>query len=279
MGIKEFFRPVLLMEPDEVRRFIEKHGEHSFTLLDVRQPGEYERFHIPGARLVPLPDLMDYLPRIDIGKPILTCCGSGRRSSTAARLLKSRGFEEIYNIKGGLTAWLGQPAEGPDDLHLPPSQEYDTPQNMIMAAFSMEVGLLEFYRNMRSCASDQDVIDLLDDLVVLEEKHKAALVSVGSGYGISESDFKAAEKRSLLEEGLEISVFVERYKTFFQSSPSLLEVAMMLETQALDLYLHLADAVKNAPARAILQDMAEEERAHLTRLGHALDVKAAATSL
>lgn len=267
------------MEPEEVKKFIEKHGEGSFTILDVRQPGEYERFHIPGARLVPLPDLMDYLPKLDIGKPILTCSGSGRRSGTAARVLKSRGFNDIYNIRGGIKAWLGQTTEGPADLHLPPSQEYDTPPKMIMAAFSMEVGLHEFYRNMRSYASDQEVTKLLDDLILLEEKHKAILISLGAGYGISEDGFKAAEKTSLLEEGLEISVFVERYRTFFQSSPSLIEVAMMLETQALDLYLHLADAVKDRPAKAMLRAMAEDEKAHLETLGHLLDVKAAAAAL
>jgi len=39
------------------------------TILDVRQPGEYEAGHIPGAKLIPLPDLADRLDEIDPDKP------------------------------------------------------------------------------------------------------------------------------------------------------------------------------------------------------------------
>ena len=51
---------------------MERHKEGSYTLLDVRQPGEYERERIPGAKLIPLPELTDRLDELDPDKPVLT---------------------------------------------------------------------------------------------------------------------------------------------------------------------------------------------------------------
>ena len=41
-------------------------------MLDVRQPSEYEQAHIPGAKLIPLPELNDRLDELDPNKPVLT---------------------------------------------------------------------------------------------------------------------------------------------------------------------------------------------------------------
>lgn len=59
------------METDEARADIAKHKEGTFTLLDIRQPAEYERARIPGARLIPLPELSDRLGELDPEKPAI----------------------------------------------------------------------------------------------------------------------------------------------------------------------------------------------------------------
>ena len=51
---KQLFTPVKAIEPEEAKAFLARWPEGSYTLLDVRQPGEYEREHLPGARLVPM---------------------------------------------------------------------------------------------------------------------------------------------------------------------------------------------------------------------------------
>jgi rhodanese-related sulfurtransferase len=48
-----------------------KHREGEYTLLDVRQPEEYEREHIPGSKIIPLPALGDSLAELDPKKPII----------------------------------------------------------------------------------------------------------------------------------------------------------------------------------------------------------------
>lgn len=71
MRWKQLFTPVQGVEPEEAKALISRWAEGSYTLLDVRQPGEYEEEHLPGARLVPLPDLADAIKDLDPQKPII----------------------------------------------------------------------------------------------------------------------------------------------------------------------------------------------------------------
>jgi rhodanese-related sulfurtransferase len=59
------------MNPEEARQFMAERNEGAYTLLDVRQPGEYERARIPGGLLIPLPQLTDRLGEIDRDKPTI----------------------------------------------------------------------------------------------------------------------------------------------------------------------------------------------------------------
>jgi rhodanese-related sulfurtransferase len=68
---KRLFATVSSLEADEVRDFFAQHREGTFDLIDVRQPGEYEKGHLPGARLIPLPELANVLDQLDRDKPII----------------------------------------------------------------------------------------------------------------------------------------------------------------------------------------------------------------
>ncbi|MCP4681160.1 MAG: hypothetical protein GY864_02360 [Desulfobacterales bacterium] len=72
MGWKEFVSPIDHMESDEAKTYFDEHKAGTFTLLDVRQPKEYEKSRIPGAKLIPLPELNDRIHELDSEKPIIT---------------------------------------------------------------------------------------------------------------------------------------------------------------------------------------------------------------
>lgn len=84
-------------------------------VLDVREPGEYSRGHILGAKNLPLRDLARRAAELDKHKarPLILCCETGSRSSGAISILKQRGFEKVYNLAGGFGAWqqAGLPVE------------------------------------------------------------------------------------------------------------------------------------------------------------------------
>jgi sulfur-carrier protein adenylyltransferase/sulfurtransferase len=74
------------------------------TVLDVREPYEYEVANI-GARLIPLGELPERLVELDKDETFAIHCRTGARSANAVRLLQDAGFENVYNVKGGITAW------------------------------------------------------------------------------------------------------------------------------------------------------------------------------
>ena len=69
MKWKQFFTPVQSVDADGARSFIADKKADDVTILDVRQPSEYQRGHIPGAKLIPLPDLPQRMNEIDPDKP------------------------------------------------------------------------------------------------------------------------------------------------------------------------------------------------------------------
>ncbi len=67
----QFFTPASSMDSKKTKEYIATHPGEDITILDVRQPSEYEQSHIPGAVLVPLPQLSDRLGELDPEKPTL----------------------------------------------------------------------------------------------------------------------------------------------------------------------------------------------------------------
>jgi adenylyltransferase/sulfurtransferase len=74
------------------------------NVLDVREPHEYEVANI-GARLIPLAELPQRLVELDQYENFAIHCKTGARSARAVQLLQGAGFQNVYNVKGGIDAW------------------------------------------------------------------------------------------------------------------------------------------------------------------------------
>ena len=87
--------------------------EPDLQVVDVRNPGEQEAGLLPGARPVPLAQLLDGYGELDPTRPTVVYCAGGYRSSIAASLLRSLGFERVADLQGGYNAWAaaGLPTE------------------------------------------------------------------------------------------------------------------------------------------------------------------------
>lgn len=81
-------------------------GEDCPVVVDVREPWEYRRGHVPGAVLMPLAQLSERIGELDPERPVAVICESGNRSQSAAALLGRKGFKSIFNIAGGTGAWI-----------------------------------------------------------------------------------------------------------------------------------------------------------------------------
>jgi rhodanese-related sulfurtransferase len=69
--LKKFFTPAENLDADQLRAYMAEHNEGTFTLLDVRQPGEYKEAHIPGAKLIPIAQLPERMGELDPEKPVI----------------------------------------------------------------------------------------------------------------------------------------------------------------------------------------------------------------
>ncbi len=73
-------------------------------LLDVREPVEFQRSHIAGAKLIPLGKLGSHLGRLPKNREIVCICATGHRSVPAARQLITAGYTAV-SLKDGMIAW------------------------------------------------------------------------------------------------------------------------------------------------------------------------------
>ena len=75
------------------------------TLLDVREPQEWDITHLDGAKLIPLASIPERMNELDTADDIVVYCHHGQRSQQAIRFLKKMGFEKLHNMAGGIDSW------------------------------------------------------------------------------------------------------------------------------------------------------------------------------
>jgi rhodanese-related sulfurtransferase len=88
----------------DVEALAKLHADGQVTLIDVRNPDEYEAGHVPGAQLIPLPELPQRLSEVP-GGPLHVICAVGGRSRRACELLAAQGHDAT-NVAGGTKGWI-----------------------------------------------------------------------------------------------------------------------------------------------------------------------------
>ena len=94
------------VSPLEAKKLIETCPD--LQLIDVRSPQEYQSGALPDSRLIPFWDFTKGRYELAKDKPILLVCAVGGRSLAVGQLLASQGYREVYNLRGGLDAWVSQ---------------------------------------------------------------------------------------------------------------------------------------------------------------------------
>ena len=172
--------------------------------------------------------------------------------------------------------WNGITAEGPVELHLDMVRGDETPMEIIQLAYGMERSLGGFYRTSKTKTPDSDLASLLEILITAEDKHKQYLFELYQSLEtsrISLETFEADVLPKVIEGGFDADEFMKQNEIFLNDVPSLLDLSMMLETQALDLYLRFADKSENEKTKEVLYRIGDEEKAHLAALGNLRDEK------
>lgn len=93
--------------PEEVKTKLDL--KEPLTLLDVREPWEFETARIAGAKLLPMGDVPSRAHQeLDPDEPIVVVCHHGVRSMNVTVWLRQQGFEKAQSMRGGIDAWSRQ---------------------------------------------------------------------------------------------------------------------------------------------------------------------------
>lgn len=88
----------------ELKQLIDSKAD--FQLIDVREQHEFDEANLKG-QLIPMGEVMDHLDEISRDKKVVVHCRSGKRSATVINALENQhGFTNLYNLKGGILAYI-----------------------------------------------------------------------------------------------------------------------------------------------------------------------------
>jgi rubrerythrin len=200
----------------------------------------------------------------------------GGRSRAAAQLLAGQGFQEVYNLTGGIKAWQGQKAAGPAEMGMILLTGDETPTDILILAYGMEEGLRSFYEIIAQKSQDEAVSSLLSKLAGIEVGHKAKLHRLYLTFDPGPQEQEEFENKVVsknMEGGFTTEEFIEQNKSALLSASNVFDLAMMLEVQALDLYMRYSRKSRDDKTLSVLYDLAEEEKAHLATLGQFIDAR------
>jgi rhodanese-related sulfurtransferase len=91
------------ISPEQLAERLES-GE-KFRLIDVRETGEYEIARLAKAELLPLSKFNEWIGGLKPEEEIVVMCHHGVRSANVCLFLIRNGFEEVFNLEGGIDSW------------------------------------------------------------------------------------------------------------------------------------------------------------------------------
>jgi sulfur-carrier protein adenylyltransferase/sulfurtransferase len=263
-----------LNAPD-LRKKISQTHEKAYVLIDVRQPGEYEAGHIPGARLWPLPELESNLLKLPQDKDLIFYCHSGSRSAVAA-LLAAEVLEtekKIFNLQGGIMDW--------DDKTLPDYPKVQLleltqdPAQTLMAAMNLEKGAWRFYLKLIEHMPSAAILPMIRKLSEAETAHARVLYGFWAKTVNSEVDFETVYndlEGDILEGGYSLDQAVHRLEqATADACIEFLELALSIEYAAYDLYRNAAEQSTDEELTNALLSIAQAEKGHIRMLAGAFD--------
>jgi rhodanese-related sulfurtransferase/rubrerythrin len=261
-----------------LKDYIETHDEKDYTLIDVRQPNEYQGSHIPGSRLISLPAFVSEKPALPETGDLIFICHSGRRSRTAAlfALPQAKNEQKVFNLVGGIISWHGKTLPGN-----PRVQIFENPgdfDEVMLTAMDLEKGAWNFYKTIIEKFPDAPFKNAIEYLSLAEADHAEALYRImqkreGS---IAETglpgfdDMFYSMKGAILEGGLSLEAAVKYLDAIeTDQEANILELSLDIEYAAFDLYKNAAQMVDDPDIKKILAGIANGEKNHMKKLAEA----------
>ncbi|MBC2712175.1 MAG: ferritin-like domain-containing protein [Desulfosarcina sp.] len=192
----------------------------------------------------------------------------------AAQLLSGQGFTDITNVSGGFNAWTSETAFLGEEKGLALFDGVTSVENALAVAYSLEEGLKEFYESMAAKVDSDPARQLFHQLSQIEFKHQDRILeqyAEVTGKSVTRDTFEAQQVPEVLEGGLTTEEYANLLMPSYDTVTEIIELAMSIEAQALDLYLRASEKAQNEAGKKALIQIANEEKTHLALLGQLME--------
>src|SRR5918911_5281245 len=139
--IRQIKSQVEEVDPSEVKAAVASGNGDAPVLVDVRESGEWDAGHIPGAKHVPRGYLESRIEGVvgDRSRPVILYCASGQRSALAAHTLKDLlGYENVASMTGGITLWKDRGYDVEQPKTLTPEQRERYSRHLLVPEIGLE---------------------------------------------------------------------------------------------------------------------------------------------
>ena len=150
----------------------------------------------------------------------------------------------------------------------------EKPSEMLAIVYAMEEGMRTFYELLGERGADEEASRLFRKLSEAETHHKQTIFDLYRSHGGESATAEALETRvpgDVTETGMSTEELIDAHGPDLSSVEDVLMLAMMLETQALDLYLRYSQRSEDEDTKSVLHALADEEKSHLAWLGDLLE--------
>ena len=259
---------------EQLREYMARHGENEYLLVDVRQPDEYAKGHIPGAILIPLGELPDRLQELPVDKDIVVYCRSGKRSKGAAIFIGSRPYVAgtVFNMAGGILAWNGHLLPS-----FPPLKVFDlddSDEAILLRAMELERGAEVFYTALCRRYGTVAWIGIVSALAEAEAAHARLIYGFWAEKQAEPPPFATLYGQmagDIVEGGLPAAALLAAVEAQPQHPcRAVLEMALTVEYAAYDLYRAMAHRFLDTPMEITFNTIAEAEKEHMRLAARAL---------
>jgi len=172
-------------------------------------------------------------------------------------------------MTGGFDAWNGLASKAEVDQGIYLFEGNETSEQFLSLAYGLEDGNQKFYESLSLTTEDEEVKKLFSMLAGMENEHKERIWKRYhnlSKMTIDRKNFEITVVTGVLEDGKTAHAVLEDYSSTMQHVTDAMELAMSLETDALDLYLRMAHKTEDTETEKIFFELSEEERFHLKKL-------------
>ena len=247
--------------------------EGSYQLLDVRFEEEYTDEHLPGSILITLDQLEERMKELAPDKDTIVYCFSGKRSVAASVYLGSSEWftGKVYNMLGGILAWKDKCL--PDMPEVKIFETSGDENELLYRAMNLEKGAHNFYLKVVEKFGDAPYMKAIESLVHAEVKHARMIYSYWAKNQLNPPEFEAVYEGlpgDILEGGKDMDELSRKLEESGDCCVSVLEMAMLIEFAAYDLYRNMAHLKRGSDMEEPFLNLSQSEKSHMRLATEAL---------